>query len=96
MAWGTHCPSCGEEECRWVAGKLCEGKVASLVPPGYRIDVFLADFGSLDHVFSVSERVPRMFGLWHAWQEIDACRANTPRAAAARLKKYQSVSYRRP
>ena len=38
MTWGSHCPVCGGEDCRWSVGTDCDGMHRQVLQFGVRID----------------------------------------------------------
>lgn len=79
MTWGSHCPICGKDECRWNVGRICEGRLK--VPAGFRVSVGEPDFG-LHGVYYYLERHIKGWFRWR-WMEVSGSRSRTPKEAIA-------------
>lgn len=73
MTWGTHCPQCGRVECRWIAGKVCEGNLGIAMPDGFRVSVALSDNMAYGHYYYIEERKKGWFGSTY-WSELEYTR----------------------
>lgn len=90
MTWGSHCPECGRESCRWTTGYICEGR-APRPPKGMRLSVIQNEYTN-EPVFYVEEQWPH-FWFWTTWIECPNTRRSDPRAAIDAAEAWTKVRY---